>query len=161
MGATFSPTLAGLGGTISEVQHGAQTGPANAHEYADLSGVPATDAAPAIGSLRTLGAGAQQAAAGDHVTDHAGLTGVSADQHHKRTEAKATAGSAGAESVAWTTAFATVPIVTGSSEYTFGGAFSYPVDVIARSTTGATVISREVASTLFARVKMVSAQEAT
>lgn len=75
------------------------------------------------------------------------------------TEAKETAGSAASESVTWTTAFATTPVVVTGTVYTFGGAFSYPVEVTARSTTGATVRSSEVASSTLARVKMVVAQE--
>lgn len=41
MPATFSPTLAGLGGTISDIQHGARTGPNDAHELADITGLAA------------------------------------------------------------------------------------------------------------------------
>lgn len=86
MGAVFSPTFAGIAGAISEEQHGAKTGPANAHEMADISG--------------TVSA-AQHGSPG-------------ADLHHGRTEAKATAVE-DTSNVTWTTAFASTPVVVVSA----------------------------------------------
>lgn len=92
MGAVFSPTLAGLGGTISETQHGSQTGPAAAHEMADVTGAITT---------------AQHG-------DHTGAGSGGRDAHHGRTEAKNTPGSASEETVTWTVAFAAVPVAVVS-----------------------------------------------
>jgi hypothetical protein len=44
----------------------------------------AVDAAAGTGSLRTLGAGATQAAAGNHATTHASTTGQTANDHHNQ-----------------------------------------------------------------------------
>ena len=81
------------------------------------------------------------------------MTGIGASDHHKRTEAKVTAGSAASESVTWTTAFSATPIVAAGPTSS-----TYPVGVTARSTTGATIANDAGGG---GQVKMCIAQEAT
>lgn len=134
-----APSVSSLPGEISDTQHGPRTGPNDAHEFADITGLAAHAARHNAGGLDAVAAPA-----------HAATTGQTADQHHKRTEAKETPGG-GLESVTWTTAFATVPAVNVSQV----GSPDTDISITARSTTGAT------GSTNFARVKMFIAQELT
>ena len=134
-----SPVLmANVAGVISDNQHGARTGPNDAHELADITGLAAhaarhnaggvdalaADAAAATASLRTLGSGAAQAAAGNHA-------------HTRVTEAKIGTGGANPETFTWTTAFAATPAVTASANTT--NTPRYFGQVTSSSTTGATV----------------------
>lgn len=80
LGGTWaSPTV---DATHSGSAHHAQTH-ATAHQPGGADTM-AVDAAAATGSLRTLGAGAAQAAAGDHATTHASTTGKTANDHHNQ-----------------------------------------------------------------------------
>lgn len=96
-----------------------------------------------------------------HTIDGANHTGTLAASQHagQRTEAKATAGAASAESVTWTTAFGVTPVVL-ASPVVAGGDNTYAM-VQSRSTTGATVQSWKDNTTTIAYVKQVVAQEPT
>lgn len=138
-------TLHGLGqnsGVITDAQHGARGAIVSAHAHPDLAGVTA-----------------DQHHAQAHVHAHTDLTGVTASQHHPRTEAKATAGAAPSESVTWTTAFTTTPVV--ACAVITEAATAHIANVSARSTTGATTYSFDNGGAAVTRVKMLVAQEAT
>lgn len=146
-GPASAHDLEDLDGTISDAQHGART-TANAHAHGNLSGVTADQ-------HHTESHEARHRSGGADALSHANIGGVTASQHHQRTEAKVTAGSALSESVTWTTAFASTPIVTTSTQDSGGGNNS--VYIASRSTTGATLTN--VASP--ATFKSAIAQEAT
>src|SRR5262252_4215343 len=53
------------------------------------------DGVAGTASMRTLGAGAQQAAAGNHATTHASTTGQTTDDHHAKSHAHSGADGSG------------------------------------------------------------------
>lgn len=109
--------------------------------------------------LKTRGSGANPEWANPSVA-HSATTGQTADDHHKRTEAKVTAGSAEEESVTWTTAFAATPVVVCTGEDATAGS-DIICTLVSRSTTGATARTASDAGSAQNRVKLLVAQEAT